>query len=94
MGTKNNPAEFDCYANALPDEPMFILLARDPSAPGLVEDWASIRNKECHEGRRPMSDQAMVREALECAAKMVEWRKANDGAWRKPRAFIKTGGET
>lgn len=30
MGTKSNPTQFDCYANALPDEPMFILLARDP----------------------------------------------------------------
>lgn len=29
MGTKNNPGEFDCYANAAPDEPMFILLGRD-----------------------------------------------------------------
>lgn len=29
MGTKNNPGAFDCYANAEPDEPMFVLLARD-----------------------------------------------------------------
>lgn len=40
MGTKQNPARFDCYANALPDEPMFVLLARDDDAPFRVEDWA------------------------------------------------------
>jgi len=28
MATKKNPGEFDCYANAGPDEPMFVLLAR------------------------------------------------------------------
>ena len=26
---KENPGRFDCYANALPDEPMFVLLARE-----------------------------------------------------------------
>ena len=26
MGTKNNPGKFDCYANAKPDEPLFVLL--------------------------------------------------------------------
>jgi hypothetical protein len=30
MGTKSNPGPFDCYAKAEPDEPMFVLLARDP----------------------------------------------------------------
>ena len=43
MGTKNNPGKFDCYEAAAPDEPMFILLARDPVAPYLVRIWASIR---------------------------------------------------
>ena len=32
MATKNNPGKFDCYTNAEPDEPMFILLGRDPVA--------------------------------------------------------------
>lgn len=36
MGTKNNPGTFDCYANAAPDEPMFVLLGRDKHAPLLV----------------------------------------------------------
>lgn len=36
MGTKNNPGAFDCYANAEPDEPMFVLLGRDKHAPAPV----------------------------------------------------------
>jgi hypothetical protein len=85
MATKNEPAKYDCYANALPDEPMFILLARDPSAPLLVERWAIERDAAILRGERPSSDMAMVSEAQDCARKMREWRKANDGAWRKPQ---------
>jgi len=43
MGTKNNPGKFDCYHAAEPNEPQFTLLARDPTAPGLVALWAAIR---------------------------------------------------
>lgn len=43
MGTKNEPGEFDCYAAAKPDEPMFILLGRDPAAPLLVSLWTALR---------------------------------------------------
>lgn len=83
MGSKNEPGKFDCYANALPDEPMFILLARDRSSPVLVDEWAAIREIEIGEGRRPESDRAMVIEARECAEKMRKWRSANDGKWRE-----------
>lgn len=43
MGTKNNPGQFNCYAAAGPDEPLFVLLGRDILAPALVELWATIR---------------------------------------------------
>ena len=43
MGTKNDPGEYDCYANAKDDEPMFVLLARDPIAPVLVHLWVMMR---------------------------------------------------
>lgn len=84
MGSKNQPGEFDCYANALPDEPMFIVLGRDPQAPALVEEWANERQVLINSGERPRSDVAMVKEARECAANMRRWRKTNYGAWRKP----------
>lgn len=70
MGTKNNPGNFDCYANAEADEPMFILLARDQMAPALVEQWAEWRR---HNGEDP----AKVQEAFDCAAHMRQWRAEN-----------------
>ena len=82
MGSKKQPGDYDCYANALPDEPMFILLARDPGAPDLVEEWAVRRQRDIMLGARPFADQAMVDEAQQCATEMREWRKKNDGAWR------------
>lgn len=83
MATKKNPGQFDCYANALPDEPMFILLARDPAAPFLVRAWAERREAEVRAGIRTAADMEMVGEAEECASQMAEWRKRNNGKWRK-----------
>jgi hypothetical protein len=77
MGTKNNPGEFDCYANAHPDEPMFVLLARDASAPASVEEWANKRQQDIDDGIKPESDRPMVAEARRCAEAMRAWRKAN-----------------
>ena len=70
MGTKNHPAPFDCYANAEPDEPMFVLLARDKHAPQLVEAWAELR---FHDDEDPDK----VQEARDCADAMRDWREAN-----------------
>jgi hypothetical protein len=83
MGTKLNPGNFDCYENALPDEPMFVLLARDPDMPELVREWAHRRQIAINNGERPHSDQPMVHEAWDCASDARAWRKANDGKWRK-----------
>lgn len=43
METKNNPGPDSCYAKADPDEPMFILLGRDPEAALTVRFWAALR---------------------------------------------------
>ena len=69
MGTKNNPGAFDCYANALPDEPMFVLLGRDKHAPTLVWLWATMREIDGE-------DPAKVVEARECAMAMVQYAHA------------------
>jgi hypothetical protein len=45
MGTKTNPGDFDCYARAEPDEPLFTLLGRDPLAGILVMIWAEARKQ-------------------------------------------------
>jgi hypothetical protein len=83
MGTKNNPGKFDCYEKALPDEPMFVLLARDPWMTYLVQEWARIRRTDIKSGERPESDMDMVIEAEHCANDAIKWRKENDGKWRK-----------
>jgi hypothetical protein len=70
MGTKNDPGAFDCYANAKPDEPMFILLGRDCHAPTLVWLWASLR--ELH-GEEP----AKVAEARDLVFSMMNYQLKN-----------------
>jgi hypothetical protein len=69
MGTKNKPSTYDCYSNADPDEPMFILLGRDRSAAKLVDLWADIREKT---GESP----AKIEEARNCARSMREWLRS------------------
>lgn len=63
MGTKKKPGAYDCYANAAPDEPMFVLLGRDPMAGALVRAWAEMRALT---GEEP----AKVAEARACADAM------------------------
>lgn len=72
MGTKNNPGKYDCYTKADPDEPLFVLRAKDPSAPSLVRLWAS---------RQEMTEENSdkLREALDCADAMERWRWQKEG---------------
>lgn len=68
MGTKNNPGKFDCYANAHPDEPMFVLLGRDKIGGSLTRLWAAVREVLREDSKK-------VAEARECAASMDAWSK-------------------
>lgn len=77
MGTKLNPGKFDCYANAEPGEPMFVLLARDVAAPAVVEAWAAMRVMLINAGLKPIDDVAMVSEARDLAHAMRRWREEN-----------------
>ena len=43
MSTKNNPGSYDCYAKLDPNEPYFVLRAKDPSAPYLIRIWERLR---------------------------------------------------
>jgi hypothetical protein len=72
MGTKNDPGKYDCYSRAEPDEPMFVLLGRDPIAPHLVWVWAKVRGY-----LRGADDK--TREAEQCAQKMLEYSIRRDG---------------
>jgi hypothetical protein len=66
MATKADPGPYNCYASAEPDEPMFILLGRDPHAPTLVWLWSVLR--EIHG-----EDKAKVDEARECVVQMIAY---------------------
>lgn len=70
MGTKNNPSKFDCYEKARPDEPMFVLLGRDPLAPMLVTLWANLREYT-------VADDDKINEAICCAEAMKRYRAAS-----------------
>jgi hypothetical protein len=83
VGTKNNPGRFDCYAAALPDEPIFVLLARDPNFFQLVSQWADRRWRDIRCGDRPESDVDVVKEAKQCAIDGQTWRRMHNGIWRR-----------
>lgn len=70
MGTKTDPGPFDCYAAAKPDEPMFVLLARDRRAQALVYLWSAMT-------RVTQGDIAKADEADRTALAMFEWRQAH-----------------
>ena len=92
MGTKNNPGKFDCYEAAHPDEPMFVLLGRDPLAAHLVSIWAKVRMGDweaAHDVFEHMikrrgarygvaPDVEKAAEAIECSSAMLAWFEA----WR------------
>lgn len=84
MSTKENPGTFDCLKNAMPGEEMFVLLARDPSAPECVEVWCQKWVRAIVDGARPFGDIKQIAEAYDCAHRMRTWRKDHDGEWRKP----------
>lgn len=69
MGTKSNPGQFDCYAAAGDDEPLFVLLGRDPAAPEAIRHWAETRLN--HAGGKPDGrESAKIAEAMACARAM------------------------
>lgn len=74
-----------CFNKAQPDEPLFTLLARDPSAPGLVRKWADERERTNRptqyigdpEVVHPEADK--IASARYVAARMEVWRYENQG---------------
>jgi hypothetical protein len=85
MGTKLQPGKFDCYNAAQPDEPVFVLLARDPDFQRLVREWAHRRQLAINCGEQPESDLPMVLEALETADAGATWLRVHPRRWRRPK---------
>lgn len=70
--TKLNPGPYDCYARLREDEPFFVLRAKDPDAPQLVEMWAELRKSRPGNEANPK-----VGEARQIAFEMRKWRTRN-----------------
>lgn len=92
MSTKTNPGAFRCYEAALPDEPMFVILGRDPAAPATLEFWAAerIRRDKCHD----KDDKERIKAAYDEAQDFQTWRDEQmsfaadnqcDPIWKQPR---------
>jgi len=74
---------FTCLDRALPDEPVFELLARDPSFGRMVRAWADEREKAVMCGDRPHEDLDQCREARAIADDGENWRRENLYKWRR-----------
>jgi hypothetical protein len=73
MATKNEPGDYDCYANADPEEPMFVLLGRDAAASAVVRHWVRVR-----EALRPGADREQLKDAVVVALEMERWAEDLD----------------
>lgn len=96
MGTKLNPGKFDVYGALLPDEPYFVLAARDPSAPEMLRIWSRHRrDKVLEESGNLAFTEKQESDLRKCTASdavaddMVIWRKANDGRWRQEASELR-----
>lgn len=96
MGTKNNPGQFDVYAKLEPDEPFFVLAARDPDFEFFVRMWCHWRHRQIAHGMRARTEEefAQIREAQLCASEGEiwgrEWRNKRDKGrpTTGPHAFV------
>lgn len=75
MSTKNNPGAFRCYEAALPDEPFFTILARDPAGPATLRFWA--QQREYLGKTETADDRDRIADAQRDAEEMQTWRSAN-----------------
>lgn len=67
MGTKSNPGKFDCWSKAEPDEPVFVLLGRDPVASVILRRWVELRQQ------LGATETEVLSEAMQCAVEMRRW---------------------
>ena len=72
-----------CLDRAMPGEPTFSLLARDPSFGHMVRGWADERERAINAGDRPADDRLQVQEAREIAERGEQWRRAHMYEWRR-----------
>lgn len=67
MGTKNTG--IPCYDNAAPDEPLFVLRARDPLTPRIIREWARAALQAGHRKEK-------IEQAFAYATEIEAWQLA------------------
>lgn len=72
MSTKQNPGKHDCYSKAEPDEPYFMILARDVTAPEDIRHWILQQQMLDRLGIKKM-DPDQIAEAYACIPEMERW---------------------
>lgn len=73
MVDKKRQVRNDFYSKAEPDEPVFVLLARDPDFSSLVRHWIWRRRQRIARGQKPASDEQMCNEAEKIAEAGDAW---------------------
>lgn len=67
--------QYDCLAKLEPDEPCFVLIARDRASPAVIKVWATLWLQEISLGLRSETDRAQVTQALKIATEMEIWER-------------------
>ncbi len=68
-----------CFYRALDDEPVFVILARDPCAAETVRWWVTLRQALIGRGEKPLEDHEKLADALSTAQAMTVWRSDATG---------------
>jgi len=96
MSTKSMPGPFNCYAAAMPDEPIFTILGRDAAGPATIRFWCSERARLGLD--KSDDDISRIATALGEANQFAHWREANldpmgDGkpTWKLPLQIVGEG---
>jgi hypothetical protein len=63
-----------CFYRALDDEPVFVLLARDPCFAEAVRWWVTLRQALIGRGEKPLEDHSVLADAMATAAAGHVWR--------------------
>ncbi|WLJ71167.1 hypothetical protein [Sphingomonas phage Carli] len=84
-----------CFYRALDDEPVFVLLARDPCTPEAIRWWVTLRQALIGRGEKPLEDHGMLADALATATDAHIWRtEATDPTkWRPERWHVEPAPE-
>jgi hypothetical protein len=73
MWSKSKPGPFDRYAEAAPEEPVFVLLGRDPVSTFLVSLWIGVH------GVMGGNSPAEALDAAQCSLALEQWARAHGG---------------